>query len=82
MHHLFSSSTRFVIIYAWDVEGRKSQHVKHRKFTVWIEKNIQDFHLIQTIENKDPQPACDFFIYEIEGLKVQRWKTLNFHPEL
>ncbi|MEP6951276.1 MAG: hypothetical protein ABI863_18450 [Ginsengibacter sp.] len=66
MKHLFSSSTRFVIIYAWDIDGQKSQHVKYRKFTVWIEKNIQDFHLIQTIENKDPQPACDFFIYEMQ----------------
>jgi hypothetical protein len=64
MYHLFSSSTRFVIIYAWDLDGQKSRHVRYRKFTVWVEKNIEGWYLARTIENKDPQPACDFFIYQ------------------
>jgi hypothetical protein len=71
MYHLFSSSTRFVIIYAWDVEGRKNLHVRHRKFTVWIEMNLKEWHLMQAIENKDLQPVCDFFIYEIRSSKLQ-----------
>jgi len=64
MHHLFSSSSRFVIIYAWDVEGRKKMHVRHRKFTLWVEEKLKGWHLIQIIENKDLNRACDFFIYE------------------
>jgi hypothetical protein len=69
MRHLFSSSTRFVIIYAWDIEGHKNRHVRHRKFTAWIERNIQNFNLLKTIENKDLQSACDFFIYEIKEVR-------------
>ena len=64
LHHLFSCSRRFVIIYAWDVESERLQHVRHRKFTVWIEKNIKNWSLVETIENKSPLPACDFFIYK------------------
>ena len=64
MNHLFSSSKQFVIIYAWDAEERKRLHIKLRKFTAWIEKNLQEWHLMQTIENKSPHAACDFYIYQ------------------
>lgn len=64
MQHLFSSSERYVIIYAWDIEGKKTRHILHRKFTLWIERNIQYWKLINIIENKSPHPACNFYIYE------------------
>jgi hypothetical protein len=64
MQHLFSSSARFVIIYAWDVDGKRSQHVRHRQFTRWIEENLKEWHLIEKINNGKPEGACDFFIYE------------------
>ncbi len=64
MQHLFKSSTRFVIIYAWDVEGKQNLHVRHRKFTHWIEEHIKQWHLVETIENKTNDPLCDFFIYK------------------
>ena len=66
MCDLFASSTRFVIIYAWDVEGKKNQHVRHRKFTEWIERNIKEWKIVSKIENKELPSACDFFIYERE----------------
>ncbi|HEV8082403.1 MAG TPA: class I SAM-dependent methyltransferase [Chitinophagaceae bacterium] len=64
MQHLFRSSTNFVIIYAWDVDGKKNLHVRHRKFTRWTEENIKEWSLVQTIENKSNDPLCDFFIYK------------------
>jgi len=63
MYLLFSSSLRFVIIYAWDVEGKQKLHVRHRKFTEWIKKNLNSWQLINQIKNEDG-PTCDFFIYE------------------
>ncbi|MEO8414537.1 MAG: class I SAM-dependent methyltransferase [Ginsengibacter sp.] len=63
MHRLFSSSTRFIIIYAWDVDGPRNGHVMHRKFTKWIDDNYREWELR---EHKKSQlsEAADFFIYE------------------
>jgi SAM-dependent methyltransferase len=61
MKELFYSATRYVIIYAWDVEEEKKYHVRHRKFTQWIERNIADFQLI---ERTTKSSYCDFFIYK------------------
>ena len=69
MHHLFSSSTKYVIIYAWDVEGKKNLHVRHRKFSEWIATNKKNWHLVKRIENK-AAPTCDFFIYEKDNDEV------------
>ncbi len=66
MKHLFSSSTRFVIIYSWDVDAQRNLHIRPRKFTLWVEKNLEQWSLIQTIKNESPDPICDFFIYQKE----------------
>ncbi len=63
MHHLFNLSSKYVIIYAWDVEEERKYHVRHRRFTSWIENNIMDFQLVKTIKS-DTNPFCDFFIYQ------------------
>jgi hypothetical protein len=64
MNHLFSSSGRYIIIYAWDVDGKRKHHVRHRQFTRWIEENVKGWHLVEKISNGKPAGACDFFIYE------------------
>jgi cyclopropane fatty-acyl-phospholipid synthase-like methyltransferase len=61
MRQLFATATKYVIIYAWDVEEEKKFHVRHRKFTKWIEKEINDFQLIERV-SKDSY--CDFFVYK------------------
>lgn len=61
MRDLFAASTRFVIIYAWDVEEGRKYHVRHRKFSHWIEKNIAGFQLVSKQSHPD---FCDFFVYE------------------
>lgn len=67
MKQLFAAATKYVIIYAWDVEERKKYHVRHRKFTKWIENEIIDFQLIERL-SKDSY--CDFFIYQKYCLEV------------
>jgi len=61
MDNLFAMARKYVIIYAWDVEEAPRFHVRHRKFSVWIEKNIPGFQLIESIRKEG---FCDFFIYE------------------
>ncbi len=64
MVHLFEASSKYVIIYAWDVEEEKKYHVRHRCFTKWIEKNIPGFELTETIKSSPKDSFCDFFIYK------------------
>ena len=61
MNNLFAMAHKYVIIYAWDVEEATKYHVRHRKFTAWIEKNISGFQLIKSIYKEG---FSDFFIYE------------------
>lgn len=64
MQDLFSASSRFVIIYAWDVEGEVNFHVRQRNFSSWIQNNITGFRLKEVKENQSDQHFCNFFIYE------------------
>lgn len=46
MRHLFDSSSRFVIIYSSNTEGRPAPHVRHRRFTSWIEAHAPGWVLL------------------------------------
>lgn len=70
---LFESSNQYVTIYSSNTDENKSSvvHVKHRKFTDWVEKNQKEFRLLEHIPNKYPPNAnvkktsfADFYIYE------------------
>jgi len=72
MEQLFAAAQKFVVIYSSDFDRRDAVHVRHRKFTDWIESNQADFALIQTIKNpypwdprnSDETSPADFFVYE------------------
>jgi hypothetical protein len=74
LHRLFASSTRFVIIYSsnTDIQDRiQPPHVKHRKFTEWINRNVRGWRLDQHIPNRHPFRGrnkegsfAEFFIYQ------------------
>lgn len=72
MKQLFDSSLKYVCIYSCnDEEGSFGQHVKHRKFTNWIDQNIaSNWTLIEHIPNQYPYNPneeetswSDFFFY-------------------
>jgi SAM-dependent methyltransferase len=74
MEILFASADKYVIIYSSDFDsnskGWKQDHVRHRQFTDWIDKNIKNFKLIDHIPNKFSKKEndhntsyADFFIY-------------------
>lgn len=64
MHDLFAAAKSYVIIYSWEREEIQLQHIRYRKFNQWIQENIPGWYLYETIPNRQPVPACDFFIYK------------------
>lgn len=74
MDKLFDSSTRFVIVYSSNTKNNpegQSTHVRHRKFSEWIEINKINYKLIKHIPNVYPFDGntktgsfADFYIYE------------------
>lgn len=75
MDRLFNSSTRFVVIYSSNTNHNASNqppHVKHRKFTDWIEQHQHRWKLNTHIPNKYPLgnndietgSFADFYIFE------------------
>ena len=52
MQNLFNSSKKYVCIYSSNVNKKWDKHVKHRKFTDWINKYISnEWKIIQYIPN-------------------------------
>jgi len=72
MSRLFSSSSRYVIIYSTNFkEQLEGPYIRHREFTDWVKKNWKQWQLVKVIPNKypftgDEKTGCrtDFFIYE------------------
>jgi len=73
MRNLFGAATRFVIIYSSNVEERApAPHVRHRRFTDWVERERPAFALKDRIANafpfdeNDPENSsfADFYIFE------------------
>ena len=74
MDRLFSSSDRFVIIYSTNTNVQpknRALHVKHRKFTDWVEANAINWALKQRIDSAryfssriGKERFRDFFVYE------------------
>jgi SAM-dependent methyltransferase len=72
MQRLFDAALRYVIIYASNWEERSVAHVRHRRFTDWVEANRGGFDLARFQANEfpfDPQDPdntsfADFYIYQ------------------
>lgn len=73
MQRLFSSSNKYVCIYSSNYDEVTAEHVKHRKFTEWIEKNLNnEWKLEKFIKNRFPylEEDCentsfsDFYFYK------------------
>jgi len=57
---LFDSADRFVIVYSSNEERLSdSVHVRHRRFTDWIEENRPDFKQIGFVPNPYPETIRD-----------------------
>jgi len=73
MRDLFESSSRYVIIYSSDLDNEQSpspEHVRHRKFSAFVDRDLTEWKLFQHIPNRFPFQGdyttgsfADFFIY-------------------
>lgn len=72
MRQLFESARRFVIVYSSDMDQSWPQgHVRHRRFTRWVERNKPEWFLFSTRKNTYPyDPAepertsfADFYVF-------------------
>ena len=76
---LFSSSRAFVCIYSSNVDTEQCgyyNHIRHRKFTDYIENHIPKWRLYRIVENKYPYNEkdtfntsfCDFYFYKKKNI--------------
>ena len=74
MERLFDSSIDFVIVYSSNTDEQPPHtpaHIRHRKFSEWVEQERPHWRLIQYIPNKYPYRGddakgsfADFYIYK------------------
>lgn len=66
MRHLFAAADRNVIIYATNATiPDEAPHVLNRHFTPWVQANIPDWRLVETVKNGHPDQGgrADFFVF-------------------
>jgi SAM-dependent methyltransferase len=65
MRHLFAAARQYVIVYTTNTEiPGTAPHVRHRRFTDWVDANCPGWSLVQTERGIFPGPArADFFVY-------------------
>lgn len=66
MTQLFAAGQRYVIVYSSDTEMRgTAPHVRHRRFTRWVEENCPEWRLANVTRGPNEEPGrADFFVYE------------------
>lgn len=73
MVDLFSSASKYVLIYSSDFDTEGNAHVRHRKFSNWVSTQQPDFQLISYEKNpfnttqqeckSHPLSSADFFFF-------------------
>ncbi|NDW04371.1 methyltransferase domain-containing protein [Jiella pacifica] len=72
METLFDAASRFVAVYASNHEAPgPSVHVRHRRFTDWVEQNRSQWRLCAVVKNRYPalrgapdESFADFYFFE------------------
>lgn len=77
MRALFGAAEKFVVVYSSNigkVEPSKARHVRHRRFTDWVEQNARDWTLSQRLINRYTlttneldESFADFYVYSRMG---------------
>lgn len=72
MQNLVNAANKYIVIYSSNYEDRQHNHVRHRKFTDWMEVNAEPFKLHKFIKNKHPYRGdnssgslANFYIYKL-----------------
>lgn len=72
MRNLFECARRFAIIYSSDREDHvTATHVRHRRFTPYVQTHFPEFALREVVKNAHPDKSfADFYVYERQALGV------------
>jgi SAM-dependent methyltransferase len=64
MRNLFAAARLYAIIYSSNFDvGHTAAHVRHRKFTTWIDHSCPEWQLSQQITGPNSQTGVDFFVF-------------------
>jgi SAM-dependent methyltransferase len=69
---LFDAASRFVAVHSTNQDAPvKAQHIRHRRFTVWVARHRPEWALIRTVASRPPSEKetptsvpAEFFIFE------------------
>jgi hypothetical protein len=66
MTHLFGAGNRYVVVYSTnEVMHDDAPHVRHRRFSSWIDSNCSGWRLREVTDGPASAPwRADFFVYE------------------
>jgi SAM-dependent methyltransferase len=66
LRHLFAAGERLVVIYSTNMQTSTiAPHVRHRRFTPWVEANCPGWRLTGVTRGPNTEYArADFFVYE------------------
>lgn len=64
MHDMFATADRYVIIFSSNHEERAPEiHIRHRRFTAYVEEEFPEFELVDHVENPFEERVSDFYVY-------------------
>ena len=77
MEHLFAAAAKFVVLYATNTEiPHTAPHVRHRKFTDWINTYNPRWRLTQVVSGPGSDSCrADFFVYERTSRENLSWSV-------
>lgn len=66
MNHLFGAASRYVVVYATNGDIRDdAPHVRHRRFSSWVDDNRPEWSLTDVTEGPASGPRrADFYVYQ------------------
>ena len=70
MRDIFETADRYVIVFSSNHENSAptEKHMRHRRFTDYVEEAFPAFELIDFVENSFEDRIADFYIYERTGV--------------
>ncbi|MFN9290386.1 MAG: class I SAM-dependent methyltransferase [Planctomyces sp.] len=66
MQRLFDAGSSYVGVYSTNFvsdDGVTARHVRHRRFSDWVEVNRSEWSLCEHVKNTEAGSGCDFFFY-------------------
>ena len=78
---LFAAARRFVVVYSTNQEmPGTAPHVRHRRFSDWVDAHYQQWHLMQVTPGPYTGPGrADFFVYECPSRELSLYYRSRLH---